>query len=192
MQKTVENLVKVFIGESMARTRYSMYAAAAQEEGYEQVAAVFLETADQEREHASQLFKALQTLKGKEPFEMVKVESEATTVYGSTVENLQAAIAGEHHEHSSMYPEYADVAEAEGHRAIAFRMRAISKAEAHHEERFRKLLEAVHSGTAFKKDREVWWVCRQCGYMHYGAEPPAKCPSCARPKSFFQLKTEEY
>ena len=192
MQKTVENLVKAFIGESMARNRYSMYATVAREEGYEQVAEAFEQTADQEKEHAAQLFKALNSLKPDLNFEIVKVEAEAETIYGTTVENLRSAVAGENYEHTTMYPEFAAVAEAEGHRAIAFRLRAISKAEEHHEERYTKLLKAVESGSVFKKDKEVWWVCRQCGWMHYGTEPPGKCPSCNRPKSYFQLKSEEY
>jgi len=192
LDKTVENLVKAFIGESQARNRYSMYASVARKEGYEQVAGIFQLTADQEREHASQLFKALQTLRGKNSFEAVMVEAEAPTVYGTTIENLKAAIAGENYEHTSMYPEFAEVAEQEGYASLAARMRAIAKAEEHHEQRYLKILQAVESGTFFKKDTGVWWACRECGYMHFGPEPPEKCPSCDHPRSYYELLNESF
>lgn len=192
MDRTVENLVKAFVGESQARNRYSMYASVARKEGYEQIAAMFQLTADQEREHASQLFKALQSLRSKNNFETVVVEAEAPTVYGTTVENLRAAIAGENWEHTSMYPEFAKVADQEGHALIAARMRAISKAEEHHEQRYAKMLKAVESGTFFKKDAAVWWSCRECGYMHFGQEPPKVCPSCDHAQSYYELLNETF
>ncbi|RLE67881.1 MAG: rubrerythrin family protein, partial [Thermoprotei archaeon] len=122
----------------------------------------------------------------------IKVEAVAPLVLGNTAENLKAAISGENYEHTRMYPEFADVAEREGLPEVAARLRAIAKAEEHHEERYRKLLREVESNAVFRKDREVWWVCRECGYVHYGTEPPEVCPSCGHPKGYFQIKCEEY
>lgn len=194
MKNTIENLVKAFIGESQARNRYTFYAKIAKKEGFEQIAGIFLITAENEKEHASNLFKLISVLKKKsnERLDEIKVEAVAPTVLGSTAENLKAAIAGENYEHTKMYPEFADVAEREGFPEIAKRLRAIAKAEEHHEERYKKLLEEVEAGTFFKKEKEVWWVCRECGYIHFGKEPPEKCPSCDHPRSYFQLKCEEY
>jgi len=194
MEETIRNLVKAFIGESQARNRYTLYAKVAKQEGYEQIAEVFLITAENEKEHASTLFKLLNELKkrGGEKLEEVRVEAVAPTILGDTAENLKAAIAGENYEHTKMYPEFADVAEREGLPEIAAKLRAIAKAEEHHEERYRKLLKEVEAGTVFKKEKEVWWVCRECGYVHYGKEPPEKCPSCGHSRSYFQVKCEEY
>ena len=194
MKKTIENLVKAFIGESQARNRYTFYAKVAKNEGFEQIAEIFQVTADNEREHASNLFRLINELKKKsnEELDEIKVEAEAPTILGSTAENLKAAIAGENYEHTTMYPEFADVAEREGFPEIATRLRAIAKAEKHHEERYRKLLRQVESGTFFKKEKEVWWVCRECGYIHFGKQPPETCPSCDHHRSYFQLKCEEY
>ena len=194
MSETIKNLVKAFIGESQARNRYSFYASVARKEGFEQIAEVFLITAENEKEHASTLFKLINQIKKKSGEELseVKVEVTAPTILGNTAENLKAAIAGENYEHTKMYPEFADVAEKEGYSEIAIRLRAIAKAEKHHEERYRKILKEVEAGTVFKKDEDVWWVCRECGYVHYGKEPPERCPSCNHPKRYFQLKCEEY
>lgn len=193
MSETLENLVKAFIGESQARNRYTFYAEVAKREGYEQIAEVFLETAENEKVHAEVLFKFIKELREKLREEAeVKVEAVAPLTYGSTVDNLKAAIAGENYENTKMYPEFAEVAEREGYREVAERLRAIAKAEKHHEERYRKLLREVEGETVFKKDTEVEWVCRVCGYVHVGKEPPEKCPSCGRPKRFFQLKCETY
>ncbi|MGC9346230.1 MAG: rubrerythrin [Candidatus Bathyarchaeales archaeon] len=194
MKNTIENLVKAFIGESQARNRYTFYAKTAKNEGFEQIAEIFLITAENEKEHASNLFKLINELKKKssEKPDEIKVEAAAHTVHGSTVENLKAAIAGENYEYTEMYPEFADVAEKEGFPEIAARLRAIGKAEEHHEERYKKLLREVEAGTVFRKEKEVWWVCRECGYVHFGKEPPEKCPSCDHPRSYFQLKCEEY
>jgi len=191
MNKTIENVAKAFVGESQARNRYTMYASVARKEGYEQIAEVFLTTADQERQHASQLLKWLAKVKGKGELGPIMVEAEVPVAYGKTTENLRAAIAGENYEHTSMYPEFAATADAEGHHDIADRMRAISKAEEHHEQRYMKLLNAVESGF-FKKEKAAWWVCRECGYMHFGIEPPEVCPSCDHPKAFYQKLCEEY
>lgn len=190
MKKTIDNLAKAFIGESQARNRYTFYAKTAMKEGYEQIAEIFLITADNEKQHAKWLFRMIQELKdGKEE---IIVEAGVPTVFGTTVENLKAAIAGEHHEHKEMYPEFADVAEKEGLPDMAKRIRAIAKAEEHHEERFKKLLNEVEEGTVFKKEESKQWACRECGYVHHGKEAPDICPSCSHPKSFFQIKCEKY
>jgi rubrerythrin len=194
MERTIENLAKAFVGESQARNRYTFYAKIAKKEGFEQIAGIFLATAENEREHASWLFKLINELKEKssEKLDNVKVEVTVPITLGTTRENLKAAIAGENYEHTSMYPEFAKAAEEEGFPEIAKRLRAIAIAEKHHEERYRKLLKEVEEGTVFKKEKEVWWVCRECGYVHYGKEPPEKCPSCSHPRSFYQVKCEEY
>ncbi|RLI92263.1 MAG: rubrerythrin family protein [Candidatus Altiarchaeales archaeon] len=194
MKKTIENLTKAFLGESQARNRYTFYAKIAKREGFEQIAEIFLITAENEKEHASWLFKLINELKKKsgEKLNEITVEVRVPIILGTTAENLKAAISGENYERTKMYPEFAEVAERENLPEIAKRLRAIAKAEEHHEERFRKLLKEVEAGTVFKKEREVWWVCRECGYVHFGREPPEKCPSCEHPKSFYQVKCEEY
>lgn len=194
MKETIKNLTEAFIGESQARNRYTFYSKIARKEGFEQIAEVFLITAENEKEHANWLFRLINELKKKsnEKLDEIKVEAVAPTILGTTTENLKAAIAGENYEHTKMYPEFADVAEKEGFPEIARRLRAIAKAEEHHEERFKKLLKEVEAGTLFKKEKEVWWVCRECGYTHFGKEPPQECPSCSHSKSFYQVKCEEY
>ena len=194
MKNTLENLVKAFIGESQARNRYTFYAKIAKKEGFEQIADIFLVTAENEKEHANNLFKLISELKkrGNEKPDEVKVEAVAPTVLGGTKENLMASIAGENYEYTKMYPEFADVAEKEGFPGIAEKLRAIAKAEEHHEERYKKLLRQVDGGTFFKKEDDVWWVCRECGYIHFGKEPPKNCPSCDHSRRYFQLKCEEY
>jgi len=194
MNETVKNLAKAFIGESQARNRYIMYAKIAQKEGFDQIFEIFLATADNEREHAKWLFRLINDLKKKETDigDEIEVSAVAPTVLGSTAENLKAAIAGENYETTKMYPEFADVAEKEGLKEIADRLRAIGMAEAHHEERYSKLLAEVEGKTVFKKNKEVEWVCRKCGYVHKGKKPPEHCPSCSHPLEYFQLKCEEY
>lgn len=193
MENTLKNLAAAFIGECQARNRYTFYAKAAREEGYEQIAAIFTETADQEKEHAKWLFRLINELKkkgaSKDP---IKVEAEAPTVLGTTAENLKAAIAGENYEQTSMYPQFAAAAQKEKLTEIAKRLRSIAKAEAHHEERYRKLLKEVVAGTVFKKKGKTRWVCRECGYQHVGKEAPKKCPSCSHPQAFYQVKCERY
>ncbi len=190
MQETLKNITKAFIGESQARNRYTYYAKIAKKEGYEQIAAIFLETADQEKEHAKRLFEHIQELK--KDNENIEVDAAAPTVYKTTKENLQAAIDGENYEHTQMYPEFAKVAEKENLPEISKRLRSIAVAEKHHEERYKKLLEQVKSEKVFKKDKSVQWVCRECGYVHTGTEPPEKCPSCDHAQAFYQIKCEEY
>jgi len=194
MKNTIENLTKAFIGESQARNRYTFYAKLAKKEGFEQIAEIFLITAENEKEHAKRLFEHINELKKKsnENLDKIEVAAVAPTTLGNTADNLKAAIAGENYEHTQMYPEFADVAEKEGFPEIAKRLRAIAIAEKHHEERYKKLLKEVKAGTFFKKEKEVWWVCRECGYVHFGKEPPEKCPSCDHDRSFYQIKCEEY
>jgi rubrerythrin len=195
LKQTIEALAKAFIGESQARNRYVFYAKAARQEGFEQIAEIFLQTADNEKEHASWLFKLINELKKKgkgTEFNELKVEAAVPTILGSTAENLKAAIAGENYEQTTMYPEFAGIAEKEGFPEIGKRLRSIAIAERHHEERYRKLLKEVEARTVFKKEKEIWWVCRECGYMHYGKKPPEKCPSCDHETSFYQVKCEEY
>lgn len=192
--KTIENLAKAFVGESQARNRYTFYSKIAKKEGYEQIAEIFSITAENEKEHAKWLFQLINELSKKAGKEIkeIKIEASVPITLGNTIENLKAAIAGENYEYTKMYPEFANIAEKEGLKEIAQRLRAIAISEKHHEERYLKILKELESGRIFKKDKEVWWVCRECGYMHFGKEPPQKCPSCDHEKSFFQLKCEEY
>lgn len=194
MNKTIECLTKAFIGESQARNRYTIYSKTARNEGFEQISEIFLLTADNEREHAKWLFILINELKkkSKEKLDEIKVEASAPTILGTTAENLKAAIAGENYEHTTMYPEFAGIADKEGFPDIAKRIRSIAMAEQHHEERYKKILKEVEAGTVFKKSKEVWWVCRECGYVHFGKQPPEKCPSCDHARSFYQVKCEEY
>jgi len=188
--ETINNLTKAFIGESQARNRYTIYAKIAKKQGYEKISEIFLQTADQEREHAKWLFRLINKLKKSE--EPIKVEAEAPTTLGKTIDNLKAAIAGENHEHTSMYPEFANVAEKEGHKDIAKRLKAIAVAEKHHEEKYKKLLAQLEGKTIFKKDKTVKWICRKCGYEHEDNTPPKECPSCGHPPAYFELKCEKY
>jgi rubrerythrin len=194
MNETIKNLAKAFIGESQARSRYTMYSKIARKEGYEQIANIFLVTADNEREHAKWNFRMLNQVKKKLKLEAeeITVEAEAPLVLDDTIANLKAAIAGEHYETETMYPEFADVAEKEGYPKIAERLRAIGEAEAHHEERFKKLLAQVEGKTVFKKDKKVRWVCQKCGYVHEGEEPPKSCPSCSHDSHYFEILCETY
>lgn len=193
MKETIQNLAKAFVGESQARNRYTFYAKIAKKEGYEQIAEIFEKTAENEREHAKWLLRLINELIKKHgDVGEIKIEAPVPTTLGDTIENLKAAITGENYEYTKMYPEFAEIAEREGFPEIAARLRAIAKAEQHHEERFKKLLENLEKGTVFKKEKKVYWVCRKCGYVHEGEEPPEKCPSCSHPKSYFELKCEEY
>ncbi|PJE58419.1 MAG: rubrerythrin family protein [Candidatus Portnoybacteria bacterium CG10_big_fil_rev_8_21_14_0_10_36_7] len=197
MKKTIQNLTKSFIGESQARNRYDFYSKIAKKEGYEQIAAIFIETAEQEKTHAKRLFEHIQELLPEADQLLaekneIKVEAGMPTVYGKTIENLKAAINGENYEHTKMYPEFAKVAEEEELPDIARRLRSIAKAEEHHEERYKKLLAQVEAGAVFKKSQETSWVCRECGYIHFGLEAPEKCPSCDHPQAYYQVQCENY
>ena len=192
MKQTFLNLGAAFVGESMARNRYTMYNKVARTEGFEQIAGIFAETADQERVHARVLFELLQDIKAENGGVLKLANAEVPLVLGTTAENLQAAIDGEHYETTTMYPGFADIADQEGYKAIAVRLRAIAVAESHHEERYSKLLKEVKAQSVFKKEHKIIWVCRECGYVYEGTEPPVKCPACQYPSSFYQVKSEEY
>ncbi len=194
MEETIKNLAKAFVGESQARNRYTFYAKVAQKEGFEQISEIFLITAENEKEHAKWLLRLINELKKKYNKSLPEIEIEVVvpTTFGNTVENLKAAIAGENYEHTEMYPEFADIAEKEGLPEIARRIRAIAVAEKHHEERYKKLLEEIEGNTVFKKDKKVYWVCKKCGYLHEGEEPPEVCPSCSHPKNYFELQCKEF
>ena len=194
MEETIKNLTKAFIGESQARNRYTIYSKIAKKEGFEQISAIFLETAEQEKEHAKWLFRLINQLKEKsdKEWDPINVEAEAPTTHGSTAENLQAAIDGENFENTEMYPGFAETAEKEGLPEIAARLRSIAVAEKHHESRYKKLLEEVKKNSVFKKEEKVYWICRKCGYLHEGKEPPKECPSCGHPTAYFQKQCEEY
>ena len=184
--QTEQNLLKSFAGESQARSRYTFFASVAKKEGFEQIAGVFMETAEQEKEHAKRFFKFLEG-------GMVEI----TAAYpagkiGTTAENLAAAAAGENEEWSELYPTFADVADAEGFPAIAAVFRNIAKVEAEHETRYRTLLARVEEGKVFERDEEILWQCRNCGYVHKGKNAPDTCPACAHPKAFFEPKKENY
>jgi rubrerythrin len=184
--RTEQNLLKSFAGESQARMRYTYFAKVAKQEGFDQISAVFLETADNEKEHAKIFFKYL---------EGGPVEITATYpagVIGTTAENLFAAAEGEHEEWSELYPAFADIAEQEGFKDVAASFRQIAKVETQHEKRYRKLLENVNGGTVFKKDGKVWWKCRNCGWVVEAAAAPAKCPACQHPQEYFELLCENY
>lgn len=191
MKQTIINLARAFVGESQARTRYTFYATIARNDGYEQIAAIFTETADQEKSHAKRLFEHLKKLtKGKTPSIDLKIS--VPLIIGKTAENLQASINGETHEYKKMYPAFAKTAEKEGFKALAFRFLSIAKAEAHHAERYKKLLDLLKSGKLFKRDKKTVWICRECGYVHISTTPPIKCPSCDHPAAFYQVKSENY
>jgi len=195
MRKTITNLGKAFIGESQARNRYTFYSKAAREEGFQQIAGLFLITADNEKEHAKWLMKMINELKltNGESIDEITVEAAPVpTILDTTAENLRAAIAGEHYENTIMYPEFADTADAEGLKDIGKRLRSIGKVEEHHEKRYTMLLEQVLAGTVFKKDNEVAWVCRECGYVHIGTEAPEKCPSCDHERAYYELLCDKY
>ena len=184
--KTEKNLLTAFAGESQARNRYTYFSSQARKESYQQIMGVFLETADNEKEHAKRLFKFL---------EGGEVEIEASFpagLIGDTKENLKAAAAGENYEHTKMYPEFAIVAEKEGFQEIASVFRAIAVAERQHEKRYLNLLENMEKDRVFKRERVVKWKCRNCGYIHEGTEAPEECPACAHPREYFELLSENY
>ncbi|MDI6827859.1 MAG: rubrerythrin family protein [Armatimonadota bacterium] len=184
--QTEKNLLKAFAGESQARNRYTYFASVARNEGYMQIADIFLETAEQEKEHAKRFFKFLQG------GEVEIVAAYPAGVIGTTAENLSAAADGELFEWSKLYQEFAKVAEEEGFRQIAAVFRAISVSEKQHEKRYRGLLANVEAGTVFKKSQPVVWRCRNCGYIHEGAAAPKVCPACDHPQAYFELLAENW
>jgi rubrerythrin len=184
--KTEKNLLTAFAGESQARNRYSYFASKARKDGFIQIADIFEETANQEKEHAKRLFKFL---------EGDEVEIQAAFpagIIGSTYENLKAAAGGEHYEWETIYPEFAKVADEEGFDVIAHVFEAIAVAEKQHEKRYLGLLKNVGVGSVFKKDKKVVWRCRNCGYLHEGDEAPDVCPACAHPQAHFELLAENW
>ncbi len=184
--RTEQNLLKAFAGESQARTRYTYFASQAKKEGYEQIAGVFLETADQEKEHAKRFFKFLEG-------GMVEITaSYPAGIIGTTAENLKAAAAGENEEWSELYPEFARIAEEEGFKAIAAVFKFVAKAEVEHEIRYKALLARVESGKFFENEEEIEWQCRNCGYVHRGKKAPDNCPACNHPQAFFEPKKDNY
>jgi rubrerythrin len=194
MKRTVENLAKAFASESMARNMYISFAKIAKKEGFEQIAEELWLAADNEREHASWTSKLINALSAGAAanFKEIAIKTTVSVPMGDTAANLRTAIAGEHREAKVMYSDFADVADSEGLPEIAKRLRAIGIAEAHHEEKNLKMLEQVEAGTFFKKDDNVEWVCRKCGYVHFGAEPPAQCPACDHDRAYYQLKCEAF
>ena len=184
--QTEKNLMKAFAGESQARNRYTYFAGKAAKEGFVQIADIFTETANQEKEHAKRFFSFLEG-------GMLEITAAFPAgVVGTTLENLLAAAAGEHEEYSDLYPGFAKVARSEGFEAVAFLFEKISVAEKQHEKRYRDLAANVQAGKVFKKDKKVTWRCRNCGYVHEGEESPEMCPACAHPQAHFELLCENY
>jgi len=181
-----KNLLAAFAGESQARNRYAFFASQAKKEGYEQIANIFLETADNEKEHAKREFKFLQG------GELVINASFPAGVIGDTATNLKAAASGEHFEWTEMYPEFATVAETEGFTEIAKVFKNIAQAEKQHEKRYLGLLKNINQEKVFKKEGIVLWKCRNCGYVHKGMDAPEECPACAHPQAYFELLSENW
>jgi rubrerythrin len=184
--ETEKNLLKSFAGESQARMRYTYFAKVAKTEGYEQISAIFLETAEQEKQHAKKYFNHLEG-----------GDVEITATYpagkiGTTAENLLAAANGEYEEWSDLYPHFGDVAEAEGFLNIAATFRKIAAVEVQHEKRYRRLLARVVAGTVFIREEETMWQCRECGAIYVGKEAPKACPTCAHPQAYFEVEKENY
>ena len=184
--RTEKNLLKAFAGESQARMRYDYFAKQARKEGLEQIAAIFDETALNEREHAKRFFKFL---------EGGPVEITATYpagVIGTTLENLKAAAEGENEEWTSLYPEFSKIATDEGYHEVAAAFKLISRVEKAHEERYNALFSNLENGKVFERDGKVVWKCRICGYLHEGTKPPLNCPACLHPQSYFEIKESNY
>jgi len=184
--QTEKNLLTAFAGESQARNRYTYFASQAKKEGYEQIAAIFEETANQEKEHAKREFKFLQG------GEVEIAAAFPAGVIGSTLENLKEAAAGENYEHTDMYPGFAKTADKEGFAEIAGVFRSIAIAEKRHEQRYLALAKNITDGLVFKRSKPARWVCRNCGYVHEGPEAPEICPACAHPRAHYELEAANY
>lgn len=184
--RTEKNLLTAFAGESQARNRYNYFASKAKKEGYEQISGIFAETADNEKEHAKRFFKFL------EGGDVEISASFPAGVIGSTLDNLKAAAAGENHEYTKMYPEFANIADEEGFKDIAEVFRKVAVAEKQHEKRYLALAENIETKRVFKRDTAIKWRCRNCGYIHDDKEAPDKCPACAHPKAYFELLGENW
>ncbi|MGL5314573.1 MAG: rubrerythrin [Peptostreptococcaceae bacterium] len=188
--KTAENLMKSFAGECQARTRYTYYSSIAKKQGYVQISNIFMETAEQEKEHAKKFYKYL-----KEDFidEAIEITSSyPVSFHEDTKANLKAAAAGENEEWTELYPEFAKVAREEGFEAIATTFEKISAVEKTHEARYNKLAKNIEDGKVFKKDEKVSWKCLNCGHIHEGEEAPNLCPTCAHPQGYFEVFVEAY
>ena len=184
--RTEQNLLKAFAGESQARMRYDYFAKQAKKEGLEQIAAIFEETALNEREHAKRFFKFLEG-------GMVEITAAYPAgVIGDTMENLKAAAEGEHEEWTELYPMFADIAEEEGFKAVAVAFRMIAEAEKAHETRYNTLYSNLDEGKVFERDGKIVWKCRNCGYLHEGTKAPKTCPACLHPQSYFEIKGFNY
>lgn len=184
--KTEQNLLKAFAGESQARSRYVYFASTARKEGYRQIASVFEETAEQEKEHAKRFFKFLEG-------GMVEITaSYPAGIIGTTAQNLTAAAEGENEEWSELYPEFAKVAEEEGFPKVATAFKMIARVEAEHEARYRALLARVEAEKVFEREEEIEWQCSNCGYVHKGKKAPKTCPACIHPMEFFEPKKNNY
>ena len=187
--RTAENLMKAFAGESQARNRYTYYASAAKKEGYIQISNIFTETAENEKEHAKRFFKFLnESLNG----ENVEITADFPVGLGDTKANLLSAAKGENEEWSSLYPNFAEVAEEEGLQEVATAFSKIAEVEKHHEERYRKLLSNLENDEVFKKENVVMWKCNNCGYIHIGTSAPESCPACQHPQGYFEVFVETY
>jgi rubrerythrin len=184
--KTEKNLLAAFAGESQARNRYAYFASKARKEGFEQISAIFLETAENEKEHAKVFFKYL------EGGEVEITAGYPAGVIGDTKANLEAAAAGEKMEWSALYANFAKIAQEEGFPDIACSFEQIAKVEKFHETRYRKLISNIENGEVFKKKTAVKWHCRNCGYVFEGAEPPKECPACKHPQSFYEVLAENF
>ena len=184
--QTEKNLLASFAGESQARNRYTYFAGVAKKAGYEQIAAVFLETADNEKEHAKRFFKLL------EGGEVEITAAYPAGVIGNTAQNLKAAADGEKLEWTTLYKDFAGIARDEGFEEVAVQFEEIAEVEKEHEARYRKLLENVEKGTVFKKPAKVKWHCRNCGYVHEGDTAPEVCPACAHPQAHYEVLAENY
>lgn len=187
--ETEKNLLKAFAGESQARNKYTYFAGVAKKEGYEQISAIFTETADNEKEHAKVFFKHLEKSGG--------MAVEITASYpagkiGTTKENLLAAANGEKEEWTTLYPNFEKIARKEGFKDVANSFKEIVEVETQHEKRYRKLLKNVEDKKVFKKDKVVRWKCRNCGYIHEGPEAPDECPACKHPQSYYEMVEENY
>ena len=189
--KTAENLMKAFAGESQARNRYTFYASRARQEGYRQIEEIFIETAENEKEHAKIFFKHLE--KNLDANHMQEIQAGyPVALSDKTVSNLESAANGEREEWTTLYPQFADIAEKEGYNDIARSFRSISLVEEKHEKRYRKLADNIKSDKVFKKDAKVFWICRNCGHIIESKEAPKKCPVCEHPQEYFQLFVENY
>jgi rubrerythrin len=187
--ETEKNLLKAFAGESQARNRYTYFASVAKKEGYEQISAIFKETADNEKEHAEIFFKYLEKSEGLP----VKITANYPAgKIGTTKENLLASANGEKEEWGELYPEFEKKAEEEGFKEIAISFKEIAEVEEEHEKRYRKLLKNVKEKKVFKKDKVVKWKCRNCGYVHEGPEAPEECPACKHPQAHYEILSENY